>query len=189
MNENRKKAFQSELFDWAQNIAIILTVVVLMFTFALRIIGVDGPSMQNTLQHGDWLLVSDLFYEPEYGDIVIIKKEQFMESPIVKRVIATEGQTVNIDFDAGVVWVDNVPYDEPYVNTPTNRAFDMEFPQTVPEGCVFVLGDNRNHSSDSRDSSLGMVDERYIIGKVIFRILPFDSFGTIEQDYEQSGRK
>ena len=180
MNEEKTNTLKRELFDWAQNIAIILTVVVLLFTFVIRIIGVDGPSMMNTLQDGDWLLVSDLFYEPENGDIVIIKKEEFMQSPIVKRVIATEGQTVNIDFDAGRVWVDNVPIEEPYVNTPTNRAFDMQFPQTVPEGCVFVLGDNRNHSSDSRDTSLGMVDKRFILGKVIFRILPVDSFGTVE---------
>ena len=180
MNEEKRSTLKSELFDWAQNIAVILTVVVLLFTFVIRIIGVDGPSMMNTLQDGDWLLVSDLFYEPENGDIVIIKKEEFMQSPIVKRVIATEGQTVSIDFDRGVVFVDGVPLDEPYANGPTTRSFDMQFPQTVPEGCVFVLGDNRNHSSDSRTLSLGMVDERLIIGKVIFRILPFNSFGTVK---------
>ena len=180
MNEKKQNALQNELFDWAQNIAVILTVVVLLFTFVLRVIGVEGPSMMNTLHDGDWLLVSDLFYEPENGDIVIIKKEEFMQSPIVKRIIATEGQTVNIDFDAGRVWVDNVPIEEPYVNGATNRAFDMTFPQTVPEGCVFVLGDNRNHSSDSRTLSLGMVDERHIIGKVIFRILPVNAFGLVD---------
>jgi len=180
MGEENRNTLKNELFDWAQNIAIILTVVVLLFTFALRIIGVEGPSMMNTLHDGDWLLVSDLFYKPENGDIVIIKKDEFMQSPIVKRVIATEGQTVDIDFDMGTVWVDGVMLDEPYANDRTTRAFDMQFPQTVPEGCVFVLGDNRNHSSDSRTSSLGMVDERLIVGKVIFRILPINSFGTVK---------
>ena len=180
MNEEKRSTFKSELFDWAQNIAIILTVVVLLFTFVLRVIGVEGPSMMNTLHDGDWLLVSDLFYSPENGDIVIIKKEQFMQSPIVKRIIATEGQTIDIDFDNGIVYVDGIGLDEPYANGLTTRSFDMQFPQTVPEGCVFVLGDNRNHSSDSRTVSLGMVDERYIIGKVIFRILPINDFGTVK---------
>ena len=186
MNEEKRKSFKNELFDWAQNIAIILTVVVLLFTFVFRIIGVDGGSMLPTLQDRDWLLVSNLFYEPENGDIVIIKKESFMTNPIVKRVIATEGQTVDIDFNTGEVSVDGVVLDEPYIaemidlTVPTCVRGDYDYPVTVPEDCVFVLGDNRNHSSDSRVSTLGMVDERLILGKVILRILPFNSFGTVE---------
>ena len=190
MNEERKSTpFQDELFDWAQNIAIILTVVVLIFTFAVRIIGVEGRSMEPTLHDGDWMLISDLFYEPEYGDIVVLRKTQFMEQPIVKRVIATEGQTIDIDFNSGTVTVDGIKYNEPYINELTLQRFDMTFPQTVPEGCVFVMGDNRNHSSDSRMEKLGMVDKRYILGKLICRLLPISSFGAVEQDYIQGGGK
>lgn len=188
MNENENKknpSLQDELFDWAQNIAIILTVVVLVFSFAFRIIGVDGSSMEPTLHDGDWMLVSNLFYEPEYGDIVVLRKTQFMDNPIVKRVIATEGQTIDIDFNFGRVIVDGVVYNEPYIKDFTTQRFDMTFPQTVPEGCVFVMGDNRNHSSDSRISSLGMVDKRYILGRLVMRIFPFNSLGPVEQNYEQ----
>lgn len=186
MDEQEKKtSLQDELFDWAQNIAVILTVVVLVFSFAFRIVGVEGSSMEPTLHDGDWMLISKLFYEPEYGDIVVLRKTQFMQEPIVKRVIATEGQTIDIDFNFGKVIVDGVVYNEPYINDITTQRFDMTFPQTVPEGCVFVMGDNRNHSSDSRISSLGMVDERYILGKLLFRIFPFNSIGTVAQDYEQ----
>lgn len=189
LKEECKKptALQDELFDWAQNIAIILTVVVLTFIFVVRVIGVEGESMEPTLHNHDWMLISNLFYEPDYGDIVVLTKKQFMEQPIVKRVIATEGQTIDIDFETGRVIVDGHVLDEPYINDLTTRQFDMQFPQTVPEGCVFVMGDNRNHSSDSRVASLGMVDKRYILGRLVFRILPLNRFGTVEQDYAQDG--
>lgn len=193
MDENRidapekSTAFQDELFDWAQNIAIILSVVVLVFIFAVRIIGVEGQSMEPTLHDGDRMIISNLFYEPEYGDIVVLRKSQFMQEPIVKRVIATEGQTIDIDFASGDVIVDGVVLDEPYINDITRRQMDMKFPQTVPENCVFVMGDNRNHSSDSRVASLGMVDKRYILGRLIFRVFPLSGFGTVEQNYTQDG--
>ena len=187
--ENKGTSLQEELFDWAQNIAIILTAVVLIFSFAFRIIGVEGPSMMPTLQNGDWMLVSKLFYEPEYGDIVVLRKTEFMDKPIVKRIIATEGQTVDIDFNTGRVIVDGVVYDEPYINEPTLTGYDVTFPQTVPKGCVFVMGDNRNRSSDSRDGRLGMVDERCIIGRLVCRLLPINAFGSVRQDYVQGGLK
>lgn len=186
-DEKKSTALQDELFDWAQNIAIILTVVVLTFIFVVRVIGVEGQSMEPTLHNRDWMLISNLFYEPDYGDIVVLTKRQFMEQPIVKRVIATEGQTIDIDFNAGRVIVDGHVLDEPYINDLTTRQFDMQFPQTVPEGCVFVMGDNRNHSSDSRVASLGMVDKRYILGRLVFRILPINRIGTVEQNYTQNG--
>ncbi|MBR6548641.1 MAG: signal peptidase I, partial [Clostridia bacterium] len=104
-------------------------------------------------------------------------------APIIKRVIATEGQIVDIDFETGVVYVDGVALDESYVKTPTNVKFDINFPVSVPEDCVFVLGDNRNNSTDSRSSLIGdhgMIDKRYILGKVVLRVLPFDKFGRVE---------
>ena len=102
-------------------------------------------------------------------------------TPIIKRVIATGGQTVDINFDRGVVFVDGEQLDESYVNTPTNVSYDVQFPVTVPEGSVFCLGDNRNHSYDSRASEIGMIDERYVLGKVLWRIFPFHSIGNPDQ--------
>ena len=116
---------------------------------------------------------------PEKGDIVILTKDSFMTSPIVKRVIATEGDTVDIDFETGEVSVNGEVLDETYIAEKTQTHFDMDFPQTVPEGCIFVMGDNRNHSTDSRCEALGMVDTRYVIGKVLMRIYPLNEIGTV----------
>lgn len=180
VNDGGASAFRDELFEWVRNIAIILTAVILIFVFAFRVIGVDGDSMLPTLHDKDWMVISKLFYVPEPGDIVVLTKKQFMEQPIVKRVIATEGQEIDIDFDTGTVTVDGVVLDEPYIKEKTRRQFDMSFPAVVPENCVFVMGDNRMHSSDSRVSSLGMVDERYILGRLLFRIYPFGKIGPVD---------
>ena len=181
MARKRENAgFRDELFDWAQNIAIILTVVGLVFIFAFRIIGVEGESMVPTLHDQDWMVISKLFYEPKQGDIVVLTKKEFMEQPIVKRIIATEGQLVDINFETGEVTVDGQVLDEPYIAEKTHRQFDMQFPARVPENCVFVMGDNRNRSSDSRVSKLGMVNEQYILGKLLIRIFPFNRFGTVD---------
>ncbi len=171
--------FHSELFDWGEALLISLATVILIFVFGVRIIGVEGHSMEPTLQDSNQLLVSNLFYTPEKGDIVILTKDSFMTSPIVKRVIATEGDTIDIDFDEGTVTVNGEVLEEDYILEPTYTQLDTDFPQTVPEGCVFVMGDNRNGSTDSRYSELGMVDTRYIIGKVLLRIYPLNEIGTV----------
>jgi signal peptidase I len=140
---------------------------------------VSGPSMMQTLLDGDRLiLLSNVLYKnPKYGDIVVASKESFKDGePIIKRVIATEGQKVDIDFENGIVYVDDVPLDEPYTNTPTNLIEGTKFPLIVDKGCVFVLGDNRNFSRDSRDASIMFVDERCVLGKVILRVAPFTVF-------------
>ena len=179
-NKNSLTSAKNEIFDWIQNITVILTVVILLFMFVFRIVGVDGESMLPTLQHKDWLVISNLFYEPKNEDIVVVSKESFLDGKmIVKRVIATENQTVDIDFQRGIVYVDGVALDEPYINDKTKRQFDMQFPAKVPKDCVFVLGDNRNHSSDSRDARLGMVHKSNIHGKVILRIFPLAGFGKV----------
>ncbi len=176
----KKKETGYALFDWAEALAIALTVIVVVFAFFVRTIGVDGTSMVPTLQNRDQLIISHIGYdEPESGDIVVIVKKSFMDNPIVKRVIATEGQTVDINFSTHEVTVDGEVLYEPYINEPTAMSGTMEFPATVPEGHVFVMGDNRNKSSDSRDIRLGMVDKRCIVGKVIFRILPINKIGTV----------
>ena len=179
--ESEEFPLKRELFNWGEALVEALVIIVLLFTLVVRIIGVDGSSMVPTLHDGDQLLVSHLFYDtPAQGDIVVLTKKTFNEQPIVKRIIAVEGQTVNINFDTHEVTVDGEVLYEPYINEATARPGDMTFPQTVPEGCVFVLGDNRNKSSDSRVMTLGMVDTRHILGRVLFRIYPLNAVGRVE---------
>ena len=150
----------------------------LLFVFVIRVVDVRGTSMWPTLQNGDKMLVSDLFYTPKQGDIVVFKKDEYdPDKALVKRVIAVEGQEVNIDFANGLVYVDGEVIEEAYINEATQKKLDFIGPQTVPEGCVFVMGDNRNASSDSRKAEIGMVDERLIVGKVLLRVFPLDSIG------------
>ena len=149
-----------------------LLVCVLLFTFVGRIVNVSGTSMLDTLRNNDRIVISDLFYTPKRGDIVVLRKTSFSDEPIVKRVIALGGKTVNIDFEKGVVYVDGEALDEPYILEPTRRRIDFEDETLVPEGCVFVMGDNRNGSTDSRDLRIGCVDERLIIGKALFLLIP-----------------
>ena len=178
---NPSSSVKNEIFDWVQNITYILSAIVLIFIFLIRIVGVDGESMVPTLHDKDWLVISNLFYEPEQGDIVVLSKDSFLDGKmIVKRIIATENQTIDIDFEKGIVYIDGEEIYEPYIADKTPRQFDMTFPATVPENCVFVMGDNRNHSSDSRDASLGMVHESNILGRLVLRLLPISDFGTVK---------
>jgi len=164
---------RKELYEWIQSLMTALVICVVVFLFLARVIDVVGDSMNPTLYDGNKMLVSDLFYHPKQGDVVIFKKDEYdPDKALVKRVIAVEGQVVNIDFDNGVVYVDGVPLDEPYVNSPTNNKEDFIGPKTVPEGCVFVMGDNRNASTDSRDKRIEMVDERLIVGRAYLVIYP-----------------
>lgn len=178
VTEKAKKR-ESDLFDWLQCIVTALVACVLIFVFLGRTVGVVGSSMVPTLEQGDRLIISKLFYTPQRGDIVVLQKDSFADYPLIKRVIATEGQTVDIDFDAGVVYVDGVALDEPYTAEPTVTREDFDEPVTVPEGCIFVMGDNRNRSTDSRTDSIGCVDTRLIMGKALFRLTPLNKFGTI----------
>ena len=179
MQEKEKKDSGRELYEWVQALICSVLAVVLLFTFVIRLIGVDGHSMVPTLQDGDRLLVLNSMLDDDYryGDIVVLRKDTFLKDPIVKRVIATEGQTVDIDFSAGSVYVDGALLKENYINELTFLEEGTEFPLTVPENSIFVMGDNRNHSSDSRDSRLGTVDNRYVIGKAVFLAFPgFDQY-------------
>ena len=169
---------RGEIYDWMQSLVFALIICIIVFVFIFRIVDVSGASMNPTLIHGDKLVVSDVFYKPKQGDIVIFRKDEYKAEALVKRVIATEGQTIEIDFDRGRVYVDGELLDEPYIAEPTHNQLDFQGPQTVPEGCVFVMGDNRNASSDSRRAQIGMVDERLIVGKVLLRVFPFDSIGV-----------
>lgn len=159
--------------DWLQALVWSVVIVALSFTFGLRLIGVEGNSMEPTLYGGDMLLVlSSLWGEPHCGDIVVLRKDAFVEMPIVKRVIATEGQTIDIDFSTGTVTLDGEVLEEPYLKEPTLTAGDMTFPFTVSPGCIFVMGDHRSESTDSRWTWLGEVDCRYVLGKAVWLIFP-----------------
>ena len=146
--------------------------------------------MYSTLLDGDYLLLmGNLFYqEPKYGDVVVISKKSFDDGkPIVKRVIATEGQTVDIDFENAVVYVDGTPLEEPYINSPTSFNEGTSFPLTVADNCIFVLGDNRGVSRDSRDPAIGQIDRREVLGKAIFLMLPGTSHGYLQRDTGRIG--
>lgn len=181
MDESQNKTTNNltEVYDWIQSILFALVFCVLLFVFVVRLVDVVGTSMVPTLQNSDKMVVSNLFYNPQQGDIIIFKKTEFKDEALVKRVIATEGQTIDIDFSKGIVYVDGVALDEPYIAESTQNRIDFDGAQIVPAGCVFVMGDNRNNSSDSRDSRIGMVDKRLIIGKVLLRAFPFTSFGSV----------
>ena len=184
--ENKGKGFLAEIYSVLHDFAYILAVVTIVFVFFVRLVGVDGSSMFPTLVHKDYLLLQSNFLSSEYeaGDVVVMTVPTFGSDPIVKRIIATEGQEIDIDFDAGVVSVDGVALQEDYIYEPTflNYAEGMDYPAVVPEGCVFVMGDNRNHSTDSRYAPVGMVDCRYIMGRVICIGLPgqqTDAYGYV----------
>ena len=174
------------ILDYAHDLAYILAGVLLAFTFLVRIVVVSGDSMFDTLVNGDYLLLvnNPLCGSFEQGDIVVASMERFRDGEaIVKRVVATEGQTVDIDFQQGVVYVDGVALDEPYTYTGTNVSEGTEFPLVVDEGCVFLMGDNRNGSMDSRDPAIGQVDTRELLGKAVMVLLPGE--GTWQHPAEQ----
>lgn len=188
--EEKNRTTAEEIFDWLDVFATAIITVVIVFSLICRIATVQGESMQNTLFTGDKVVISNLGYTPEQGDIVVVSRNAnnsldavaASNEPIIKRVIAVGGQTVNIDFERGVVSVDGVDLEEPYTKTLTTSKYDVEFPIYVPEGYIFVLGDNRNDSMDSRDSRIGdggLVDTRYVLGHAVFRIFPFDSIGSL----------
>ena len=172
IKKRKMKERRGEVFDWVQSLVVALLVCVLLFTFVVRIVNVSGTSMLDTLHNNDRIVISDLFYTPRRGDVVVLRKTSFSDEPIVKRVIALGGQTVDIDFEKGIVYVDGEALDEPYILEPTRRRIDFEDETLVPEGCVFVMGDNRNGSTDSRDLRIGCVDERLIIGRALFLLIP-----------------
>ena len=176
---------------YLHDIVCLVAAVVLLFSLCFRIVVVSGPSMNDTLVDGDWLLLAgSLFYgQPQQGDIIVASKDSFDDGkPIIKRVIAVQGQTVDIDFSQGIVYVDGQPLVEEYISSPTTIDEGMTFPLTVSDGCVFVLGDNRENSKDSRSLQIGLIDNREILGKAIFLFVPGDDGGHIQRDFTRIGR-
>lgn len=182
MAENQAKQKNGMLemvFDVVSILATACIAVTLAFLFIFRTVGVNGGSMEPTLYTNDRIILTASYGEPKYGDIVVTcqpSKAPEVPDVLVKRVIATEGQTIDIDFEDGIVTVDGVVLDEPYIKNETRDREDFSGPVTVPEGYVFVMGDNRNNSTDSRDNRVGFIKEDYILGKALFRILPFGQF-------------
>lgn len=173
-----------DLFYWLNALTTALVVLVLVFTFFGRLTRVDGHSMDNTLQHNQLLLVWSLGYTPQQGDIVVLNKTTATHLDgvaIVKRVIAVGGQTVDIDYATSTVYVDGEPLNEPYIWEPMVDIYGDRGSThiEVPEGSIFVMGDNRNGSDDSRDNLIGTIDEDYVLGKAVFSIFPFSKFGSL----------
>lgn len=179
--------YVGEMVDWLDAMVVTIFCIVLIFTFAFRMVGVEGTSMLQTLQNGDKVVLSNLFYTPAKGDIVVISRtnQQLQNGetpePLIKRIIALEGDTV--DLRDGLVYVNDEPIDEPYLEDGTltePRSYNgLVFPVEVPEGCAFALGDNREVSKDSRSADVGMVDTHYILGKAVLRVWPISSFEVI----------
>lgn len=180
LSPKKQKKFELtklNIFDVFETIIAALVVATILFTFFFRVFDVNGPSMKPTLQHNDKLIVSTVGYKVQRGDVVVISETGDLDEPIVKRIIAVGGDTVDINFTTGVVTVNGT--EEDYTDELTTQQFDIAFPITVPEGAVFVLGDNRANSLDSRSTRVGCVDERYIVGKVLLRVFPLGDW-TVE---------
>lgn len=196
--EPQKRTLAQEILEWLDVLVTAIVAVVIIFTLFFRVATISGNSMLNTLigenpytnTVGDKVIITNLAYTPKYGDIVVISRnikntvegQLNGEEPIIKRVIAVGGQTVDIDFSSGTVYVDGKALEESYISSPTVDASDVEFPVYVPEGYIFVLGDNRGDSLDSRSSRIGengLVDTRYVLGHAIFRIFPFNRIGRL----------
>ena len=181
-----KKSVVLYLHDWL----FLLIAIFLLFLLVFRVIVVSQDSMFSTLWDGDYLLLlNNVFYhEPEQGDIVVISKKTFDDGrPIIKRIIATEGQTVDIVFENGIVYVDGEALQEDYINNLTTNDEGMAFPLTVEDNCIFVLGDNRGVSLDSRSPQIGQIDRREILGKALFLMIPGTHHGQFSQDFGRIG--
>ena len=186
----KKDSWQKQLFKDAKDVLYMLAIFMLVYILCFRTVVVVGDSMYDTLVNGDRLLLINnlLYWQPEQGDIVVASKDSFNEGEcIIKRVIATAGQEVDIDFKTGTVYVDGQPLEELYLHSPTFSPEGVHFPVVVPEGCLFVMGDNRMESLDSRSPSIGFIDQREILGKAVFLMIPGVDEETDSRDFSRIG--
>ncbi len=187
--EKKKDSLESTVYCWAQAVVTAVVGVILLFTFGVRLISVSGPSMQDTLYTGDRLLVLNaMFCGFKAGDVVVINDYNAeLDDTLVKRIVAVGGQTVDMDFSTGEVYVDGQVLDEPYIKEPTYTPEGVAFPLTLAEDEVFVMGDNRNHSTDSRDTRLGPVKVGYLQGKALLLLTPGETPDTGKSDWSRVG--
>lgn len=197
--KEKKGSFWSDVADMLEAVLISVFSIILVFAYILRPVTVEGHSMESTLQNKDKLIMTNFFYTPERGDIVIIdNKESWtyntegdlvsgeslattgVEKHLIKRIIAVGGETLDIDFETGMLTIDGEVLEEPYINNLTlNDEGAFLYPIQIPEGYYFVMGDNRQHSSDSRHPLVGLVSEEQIMGKAVLRFSPLSNFGGI----------
>ncbi len=195
LNRRRKPSAEKSCLMYLHDLVYLLAAIVVVFLLCFRVVVVSGTSMNNTLLDGDYVLLIDNAFCGSFqrGDIVVASKESFDNGePIIKRVIGVSGQWVDIDFDAGIVYVGDdldhmVPLDEPYTLTDTNLYEGVDFPLQVEDGCLFVMGDNRNKSKDSRNPQIGLVDEREVMGKVLLLFFPGTNDGEYSRDFGRIG--
>ena len=167
MNKNAASKTAFTAFEWLDSIVFSLSVVLLLFTFVIKTYTVQGVSMEPTFHTGERIFALDFLYEPKQGDVVIIDANNSLSEPLIKRVVAVAGQSVDIDRESGALTVDGVEFSDPIAAGADNLRGDTAFPVTVPEGCIFVMGDNRGASLDSRYSALGFVDARSVVGREV----------------------
>ena len=181
MKNQKSYRTAKNLFGWVESLVFAVVILVVVNSFLFRTTVVDGSSMVPTLHEGEYLVVSDLLYDvPEKGDIITFYAAHYWDAVLVKRVIANEGDIVDIDKVTGNVSVNGEVLNEPYIAERIRFQDDVEMPYEVPEGTVFVMGDNRNGSTDSRNTTVGPVKYESIIGKVLFRIFPFNKIGIVK---------
>ncbi len=177
MTETAKK--RREYFEWIDALVFCAVAIILLFLFFFRMVTVQGVSMEPTFLEGDRLIIRSIAYTPQRGDVVVLDSYTGLGKPLVKRVIAIGGDTINIIQDTGEVYINDVLIEEEYIADAKTVAYDIEFPLTIEEGNVFVMGDNRSNSQDSRSSSVGQIDERGIMGKAVVRVFPFARVGLL----------
>lgn len=182
MSSNNKCTLliKNDVFDIVELFVRTIILCAIVFSFIAFGIKISGSSMLPTLHNDDYLLCCKFLYVPQRGDVVIINNQNLLGKNLVKRVIAKENDSIKIDFDKGLVYVNDACLNEPYINTPTNLEADWNFPKIVPKDKLFVLGDNRNSSLDSRFSVVGLIDKNDILGKATFIMLPFDRIGILK---------
>ncbi len=188
--KKKPASVQKNVLAYLHDLVYLLAGILLLLLLLFRVVIVSGPSMNDTLIHGDYLiLLNNVFYgEPKQGDIIVASKDSFKDGePIIKRVIATEGQEVDIDFAAGIVYVDGIALEEDYTKTLTTLKEGTEFPLVVDDGCIFVMGDNRGMSKDSRNPEIGLIDTREVLGKAVFLIFPGKDQGTETREFARIG--
>jgi signal peptidase I len=175
-DEVRVRKIWKVIYEWSDSLVFAIIAVFLVFAFIFRIASVEGASMNPTLKDGDWLAVKSISTEIKRGDIVIITQPNALNEPLVKRVIAVGGDTIDINFTEGIVKINGEVIHEPFIAEPTQRQFDIAFPITVPQGYYFVMGDNRNNSIDSRSNIVGFISYGYILGTAEARLYPLGDF-------------